>query len=150
MTIFRGGGGSTNITYVAIRAAAQTPRIQTQAATARLRRLRGPAGGTTGRDEESTTRSPEYRWGHGRTLGRWRGTAGCRFVGRDYTRSGPRPGEHERGPFTADPKKEPDLTFIPRIRSADRSANGLSGTLLPGSKTPPWAARPLMVGCGGR
>src|SRR3954453_11094419 len=75
MTIFRGGGGSTNITYVAIRAAAQTPMIQTQAATARLRRLRGLAGGTTGRDEESTIRSPECRWIQDRTPGRWRGAS---------------------------------------------------------------------------
>ena len=43
MTILRGGGGSTNNTYVAISAAGQRPRIQTQATSARLPRLRRPA-----------------------------------------------------------------------------------------------------------
>ena len=39
MTILRGGGGSTNIMYVAISAARQKPRIQTQTSSAFLRRL---------------------------------------------------------------------------------------------------------------
>jgi hypothetical protein len=31
----------------------------------------------------------------------------------------------ERGPFTADPKKEPDVTFIPRISVEDLMAMDL-------------------------
>ena len=46
MTILRGGGGSTNIMYVAISAARQKPRIQAQTASAAFPCLRG-LGGTT-------------------------------------------------------------------------------------------------------
>jgi hypothetical protein len=55
MTIVRGGGGSTNITYVAIRAARLRPRVQTQTMSACLLRLRGLGDVAAGRDEEATT-----------------------------------------------------------------------------------------------
>src|SRR5262245_52779699 len=65
MTILRGGGGSTNMMYVAISAAALKPRIHTQTTIACLLRLRGPGDVALGRDEEDMARSPECRCGHG-------------------------------------------------------------------------------------
>src|SRR5262245_56946559 len=87
MMILRRGGGSTNITYVAIRAARQEPRIQTQATNAGLPRLRDLGGATPGRDEEDTTRSPESRCVHGRRVSCSCGTKRCRCVRKYHTQS---------------------------------------------------------------
>src|SRR5262249_22854914 len=81
MTILRGGGGSTNITYVAISAARQKPRIQTQTTSACFPWLRDLGGATLGGDEEGTTQPLECGCVHGRPVGRTRGTERCRCVG---------------------------------------------------------------------
>src|SRR5271167_440904 len=73
MTILRGGGGSTNITYVATSAATENPRIQAHA-IACLPGRREFDDGALDPEDECTTRSPVYRSIDGRPGGRSRGT----------------------------------------------------------------------------
>ncbi len=69
MTILRGGGGSTNIMYVAISAAKLKTAIQIQTTSARLALRRRRLGGVTfDPDENDTTRSPLRRCRDGRRI----------------------------------------------------------------------------------